>query len=504
MSFRFKNAFFAIFTSAVSLFAADPLVIWTMPNGASPQEKVEKQLEKFTQATGIKTQVQVLDWGVAWNRISLALSGQAEAPDILQLGTTWVPYFAARGELKPLNQWLDQIDSNRFVPVSWNTARIESDTVIYSIPWFIDIRAMLGNKRIMKQYGITKDATASYEGFVNALRKVNANSETLENGVKVRAYAFPGKSDWNIPHNFAPWIWSNGGDFIAKDENGLNHANILSEKTLNGIVKYLNFILSGIVTPECLQTNTAQVAQEFNAGEIAFIASTSEIIMQTRIESNSGGLSQAKIGIDSLVVMPMPKGSAGSIAFIGGSNLAIPASNKRPEAIKLLKFLTDDENQDDYTKRIGLLPSSKKVLDAWAEDEDYKVLVNALQTGKTYANIPEWGTIEQNLVAMFSAVWDLMEIPSLYSEEKLYQIFKTYSDEINKVLGYTEISPMTQVEFEKIWHKVIAEIRPDKNAEAPETSDKEIINDNLRKAPYIFMIMILLGFAFSFKNKRKR
>lgn len=502
MSHPFIKAFLVFFACTAISFATKPLTVWTMPNGATPQDKLEHQLEKFTQKTGIKTQIQVLDWGVAWNRISLALAGKIDAPDVLQLGTSWIPYFASRKELKPLNPWLDKIDSSRFIPASWNTTKIDSDSIVYSVPWFVDIRSILGNKRIMKKNGITRESVATYEGFVEAVRKVNENNETLDYGIKVRAYAFPGKSDWNIPHNFAPWIWSSGGDFIATDSVGKKHANILSPKTLDGIAMYLRFVLDSLVSPECLQNNTAQVTQEFNAGEIAFIASTSEVIMQTRFDSNVGGLSNAKIGSDSIEVLPVPTGSAGSIAFIGGSNLAIPATNKRPESIELLRFLTNDENQDEYTKHIGLLPSSKKVLETWKQDEAYSVLVKALETGRTYTPIPEWGSIEQSLVSMFSEVWDLMEIHSLYSDEKLYQIFRTYSDEINKTLGYIETAPMTQAEFQKIWNKIIH--HSETGSAQDENHDQEIIRDNLRKAPYIFTIMILLGFVFSLKSKRKR
>ena len=493
-------AFFALISSA---FAAGPLTVWIMPNGATPQQKLEQRLEAFTKKTGIKTQVRVLDWGEAWNRISNVLATGEDAPDVLQLGTTWIPYFASKQQIKPLNPWLDKIDSSRFVPTSWHTSHIESDTTIYSVPWFIDVRPLLGNKRILRENGISSDNVSSYEGFVDAIKKINSRKEILENGVKVRAYAFPGKSDWNIPHNFAPWIWSNGGDFIAKDKNGKWHANILSERTLFGIAKYLNFVLDSLVLSDVLQNNTAQIAQQFNAGELAFIVSTSEIVMQVHFDGTKGGLSGAQIGSDSIVALPFPKGSAGSVSFIGGSNLAIPAGNKRPEAIKLLLFLTNDENLDAYTKQIGFLPASKKVLETWSTDENYRVLVEALKTGKTYTAIPEWGDIEQNLVSMFSETWDHLEIPALYSEEKLYQIFSNYSAAIDKQLSYTATGTMTFAEFQSVWHKALG-IKDEPEKEPDATDDKKaIVEENLRKAPWVFAVMLFLGFLFSLKRKKK-
>lgn len=496
------SVFAALFATATAMAAPKPLTVWIMPNGASPQETLEKRLELYTKKTGIPTKVQVLDWGEAWNRITHALSNQQEAPDVLQLGTTWIPYFASRNEIKPLNEHLGDIQPARFVPVSWNTTHIDADTVIYSVPWFIDIRPVLANKRIFKKYGITKESVRTYDGFRDAIRKINAADEILEDGAHVRGYAFPGKNDWNIPHNFAPWIWSNGGSFIQKDSLGW-HANILSKETLRGIASYLHFVMDSLVSPEALQANTAQIAQQFNNGELAFIISTSEIVMQTRIHGNLGGLSNARIGSDSVMVLPIPQGISGSVSFIGGSNLAIPSQNTRKEALDLLLFLVNDENLDAYTKQIGLLPPSRKVLQEWAKDEEYNILINALETGRTYVPIPEWGDLEQLFGSMFSTIWEQMEIPSLYSEEKLYEIFKQYTIEIDKKLNYPTNSFMTLAEFKDSWNQVNAPLE-DKSSDSAKDTTTSVADANLKKAAFVFVAMLVLGFLFAFFRKKKK
>ena len=500
MEFPFKSTALALAISLSPALSADTLTVWIMPNGASPQESIEQRLDGFTAKTRIPAKVQVLDWGEAWNRISTMLETGEGAPDVLQLGTTWVPYFAARGELKNLTPYLKKIDPERFVSVSWSTTHIDADTNIYSVPWFIDMRPVLGNKRIMKRYGITPEQISTYEGFAEAVRKVNQGKEILEDGAKVRGYAFPGKSDWNIPHNFAPWIWSNGGDFIAKDKKGKWHAEILTAQTLQGIAKYLKFITDTLVSTETLQANTAQIAQQFNNGELAFIINTAEIAMQTRFQGSHGGLQNSRIGEDSVAVLPVPKGSAGSVSFIGGSNLAIPAKNNRKEAVDLLLYLTADSSLDTYTKQIGFPPASRKVLDTWTEDDIYKNLVQQLETGKTYPGIPEWGEIEQILVTMFSAVWEQLEIPALYSEEKLYQTFKDYSDAIDNRLGYTPTKTMTFAEFRDVWEKVI-----DGGKKAPEEKKETAKNNSgFNPTPFIFIVVLIISFLFSYTRKRKK
>jgi multiple sugar transport system substrate-binding protein len=164
--------------------------------------------------------------------------------------------------------------------------------------------------------------------------------------------------------------------------------------------------------------------------------------------------------------------------------------------------LTEDENLDAYTKQIGFLPPSRKVLQEWAKDEDYNILVRALETGRAYMAIPEWGELEQLLVAMFSAIWEQMEIPSLYSEDKLYETFQQYTAEINKKLNYPTNSMMTAAEFKAAWNKINEEQTP--VVEVAKDSTNGVVDDNMKTAPFVFAVMLILGFLFAFLRKRKK
>lgn len=499
-------AFFAI----SSAFAAEPLTVWIMPNGASPQEKLEQELELFTKSTGIKTKVVVLDWGEAWNRISTALNTGKDMPAVLQLGTTWIPYFASRGELLELNPSLSKIDPSRFVPVSFYTTHVDGDTSIYSVPWFIDARAILANERILKELNIKANDISTYKGFLKALKKIKAASLKLDDGTPIQAYAFPGRNDWNIPHNFAPWIWSNGGSFLVKDSNSYR-SNLLAPNTLQGIARYLNFILDSIVDPSNLNLNTAQISQQFNNGELAFILNTSEIVMQTRYQDQDGGLQNSRIGNDGIIVFPVPSGSAGSISFIGGSNLAIPAKYKnKKQALQLLLFLTQDSFLDAYTKQIGFLPPSKKVLESWSKDSVYKVLVECLKNGQNYRSIPQWGEIENLLGRTFNNIWASMEIEGLYSEEKIYSILRENDSLINVALGVNQPKDIISLEqFKTLWSSTLEEMKMDEifsseekmSETANKNEEKSIVDKKVSIG--IFILMLLFGFIFAYQRKKK-
>ena len=149
------------------------------------------------------------------------------------------------------------------------------------------------------------------------------------------------------------------------------------------------------------------------------------------------------------------------------------------------------------------MPPSKKVLQEWAKDEDYKTLTIALETGRTYVPIPVWGELEQQFVSMFSTICEQMEIPSLYSEDKLYEIFKQYTIEIDKKLNYPTASFMTLAEFKENWNKVNTPLEEKTSSSAKDTTTS-VADANLKKAPFVFVAMLVLGFLFAFFRKKKK
>lgn len=503
-----KKCFALLSTLAMAsaVMAAKPLSIWIMPNGASPQEKLEEELKVFTRQTGIQVNVTVLDWGEAWGRISMALEKSNNPPSVVQLGTTWLPYFASRQTLLDLDPYMKAIKPERFMPVSFGTTHIQSDPKIYSVPWFVDARTLLGNKKVLDKLNITDQDIETYEGFTEALRKINAAKLTKEDGTPIKAYAFPGKNDWNIPHNFAPWVWSEGGTFVHT-ENGITRSSLFDASTLKGIAKYLKFVKDSIVDREFLSQNTAQIVQKFNNGELAFILNTAEIAMQLRFPSSEGGLQSAQIAADGLQMFPIPRGAAGSVGFIGGSNLAIPAkAADRENALKLLMFLTADSTLDAYTRHIGFLPPTETALASWSADSTYTPLINGLKRGHAYPSLPKWGEIESILSSLFSDIWSLLEIEGLYSDEKIYEILSRNDVILNQLLGDSTAVPSITVEdFKKIWDPIYFSKVNFSKENAHQTNVSS--NQKEESIPISYTIGLLLlaviaGFIFTYRRKK--
>jgi len=485
-----------------ALAAPRTLEVWIMPNGANPQGILEERMKQFQKETGLSAKVVVLDWGEAWSRITGALES-GEGPDVVQLGTTWVSYMAAKGYLAPLNAHVGTIQPERFLEASWNTTLVDGDSSIYSIPWFVDVRVLLGNKRLLDSMHVKASQIATYRGYVDVLRRLRAANMSYADGTPIAPYGFPGKSDWNIPHNFAPWIWSEGGDFIKK-ENGHWKSALLDPQTVVGLHKYLQFVMDTLINPATLRDNTAQVAQRFNNGEQVFVLNTSETIMQTRIPESEGGLQSSRIGVDGVVAFPVPAGSGGSVSFVGGSNLALPMAKKDDkDAQRLLFFLTRPDNLDEYTRKIGFLPPDRNVQQVWAKDEGYRVLVEQAATGRTYPNIPGWGSIEAVLIEMFGSIWSMMDVGGLYSEQALYNTLIQYNAKVNSLLG----APVGVVPSEDEFYKMVAASEAEVATSVPPQIVQPLAKDKgwtyAQKIALVLGVLVLVGGALLFSLRRK-
>jgi len=77
------------------------------------------------------------------------------------------------------------------------------------------------------------------------------------------------------------------------------------------------------------------------------------------------------------------------------------------EAWALLKFLSEDQTQKDYAGLLGMFPArlepQKQVGDS---SENHKAFFEAIQSGRTYAPIPQWGQIENAYKTRFGNILD--------------------------------------------------------------------------------------------------
>jgi len=374
------------------------LTMWIMPNSGDAEEDFRDVLKPFLdQNPDIQVDVTVLDWGSAWTKITTAATS-GEGPDITQLGTTQIAAVAAMGALEDLSGVYDRFGGEgAFVEATLPTTQILGQgDARYAVPWFIDTRALFYRKDICELAGINPETDfETWESFEKALGKLKG---LKVDGKEVVPLIMPGKNDWNVIHNFAPWIWGAGGDFIAEDNKT---CIINSPEAVEGIRFYSELATKGLMSMTHLEKNSAEVETIFNSGEAAMIFTGAYNISTLRREQPE--LAE-KIG-----TAPMPAGPKGRYVFFGGSGLCVFKNSKNKEAAyRVLEYLASTDAQVAYQRYCGNLPTVKAAYETEFVSEEplREAFKRQLQYGKAYPSVAGWGPSETVIQKGLSNVWD--------------------------------------------------------------------------------------------------
>ena len=93
----------------------------------------------------------------------------------------------------------------------------------------------------------------------------------------------------------------------------------------------------------------------------------------------------------------------------GGSDLMVFKNTEYPnEAWALVKFLSEDQTQIDYAKLLGMFPARLAPQQSVGDSsENHKAFFEAIQSGRTYAPIPQWGQVETAYQEHFGNILDM-------------------------------------------------------------------------------------------------
>jgi multiple sugar transport system substrate-binding protein len=423
--------------------AVDTLSVWVMDNGLGSKNAMSKLVKKFYRETGIPVKLTSLSWGEAFSRISSTFAdSNALAPDVIQLGSTWVPHFAATGCIRPIDYLMPQIDTARFLGEGLRSAHISGRPEFYAVPWFIDVRGFFVNERLWLELGFEDSDVESYSQFLGVLKTIASSDLKTEEGVKVTPFALPGKDDWAGQQCMAPFIWSHGGDFIVPSGDGYRSA-LLDSNTLVGIALYAKIMGDALMAPHSIFENSADNANGFVRSERVFLYGTSELIKQLEFPEKSGGLGNSAIAKDGIRVLNLPSGPHGKFSFMGGSHLALgnkEDTSKYALAEQLLAYMLRADNIDAFSRQVGFLPADMSILHIWNRDSRYSKLVAELEHSRSFPNIPEWGEVEKILIELSNGMGALFTKTKHRKKRSaaLAQMVYDANAKINALLNYSD------------------------------------------------------------------
>lgn len=416
----------------------DQLVAWNpeydYPNFPVIKGQVEtvRALRRFAKQHQVRINVRFVWWGQTFKELQALDSAGRDAqrdenaPDVAQVGSTWVGFFAKANILLPLSAAPNDV-YQRDQALSWrDTPRVDKAALRYTT----DVRLIYYWRRMSyppldQPFSLVRDSwdkiiesISSYSIDPNDPRKLAGFSPKM---------VMPIGMTTNLLHDYVPLIWAGGGHFMDKNLVG---ADLTSDKALAIPRKLMGNYSQGdsqkgsarVVTfPEM---SHEQAIRYFFNGEYLALIEPVNFIERWREEIALRGLPPSffrdpkkrpkpeTINFWDYAGVAVPPRT-----FIGGSDLIVTSRVKNKDiekrlAFELLRFLTNDDTYAPVLARVGALPAQLPELGVDAlctllrsktaragsqrEADGTKDLANALRTAlaerdaQEYPALAEW------------------------------------------------------------------------------------------------------------------
>jgi multiple sugar transport system substrate-binding protein len=349
----------------------------------SSSDTTERMLKGFESLFGVHVQLQRQTWGTAWSEL-VHYSIYKNAPDISEVGSTWIGDMIGMNTLRPFTQ--PEITSfggsQVFFPTAWKNG-VGVDGQVWSIPWLIDSRLLYYRRDLLEKAGIDP-ATAfiTHDALVNTLQRL------FQAGVEI-PWATPTHKTRMSLHNLASWVWGAGGQFVSEDGR---RTMFTTPEALTGFRQY--FELGRFLSPYANELDDVQSDALFYKGQVAVTISGPWLLNDPTADPHVA----ANTGVT------FPPG----VPFIGGSSLVVWESTPRTrDALALMRFLTSQEVQSTYLSNVGLLPARQDAFAALAKAPNSvaSYISQGLRVGRSFPTSPLWGLVEERMSGSLGIIW---------------------------------------------------------------------------------------------------
>ncbi|MBF0705484.1 sugar ABC transporter substrate-binding protein [Alkalihalobacillus hwajinpoensis] len=353
------------------------ITVWAM---GEEGKKLSDLSDKFEEENpDIKVKVQAIPWENAHDKLLTAVASQ-KGPDIVQLGTTWVPEFADAGALLDLSPYLE--DYPEFKPENYFEGAADSmtfDDQVIGVPWYVETRVLYYRTDLLKEAGF-EEPPATWDELKDAATKLSDRGDDYY-GLDIDM------NDQITPFIFA---WQNGYEMDVENKD----LNFDSPEFREAMKYYNSYFKEGL-------SQTAEgvdIVQAFKDDKKPMFFSGPWMI---NILNDQAPDLEGKWDV---AVMPEKETNTSSI---GGSNFSIFHNSENvDEALKYLSYMNDVDTQLEWLDVSNTLPSR---VEAWedpalSDNEMYATLGEQLENTEGAPQMKEFEAMAQELLASIERI----------------------------------------------------------------------------------------------------
>lgn len=338
-------------------------------------EWIRPLLDRFeSEHPGIRVELQQLTWQSGLEKIEAAVAAGLQ-PDLCELGSTWMPRFAASQVLADLTDAAEPMVKDYR---QWEPARHGGR--IYGLPWVVGTRALFYNRALFRQAGLDPDhPPLTWDELVTAATRIDAL------GPEIHGFGLNAGERYVLFKKFMPFAWGNGGEILTPDHK---RSAFDSKANVEALAFYKRLAESALAEKQDV------IDQAFMDGRIGMMISGAWNLRTIAEQAPS-------LDFD-VALVPRPATDRGTHASFAGAEFLVSfaRSAHTREAIELARFLMRSDNA------VALCRAARSVQPAarGAEEDPYyrenprdRLFVTQLETAVAPPPHPRWVEIEEIL-----------------------------------------------------------------------------------------------------------
>jgi len=351
-------------------YKGETLTVWAM-DGSTPPAWTKDLQAAFKKQTGATLKFETQKWDGIQQKITTALS-ESTPPDVIEVGNTQTPAYAATGGLADLS------DLKSGIGADWAenlNASAVFDGKQYAAPWYFANRVVIYNKKVWADAGI-KGTPKTRDEFYKDLDAIGKKT-------KAEPIYLPGQN-WYF---FDGLTIGQGADLVKKE--GDKYVSNLADPKVTAAMEIYKKYQSYSKAPKDKDEATPQQAEVFAKGNVgAFIGMGWEagtaIAANKKIEKDIG-----------YFTIPGETAAKPEGVFLGGSNFAVAAGSKKQDLAKeFLKLALSDKFEGALAKQNGVIPNKESLNSVLTGNVVAEAAAPAAAQGGTTPLIPEWASVE--------------------------------------------------------------------------------------------------------------
>lgn len=350
------------------------------------QKAIATEFEKDN--PGINIQLEFVGWGDLWNKIVTSI-GAGAAPDVMYIGSRWIPALAEMGAIVPLDKYITPEKRDMYYKTVWNTLTYNGH--VWGIAKAMSTKVFVYNKKLFEEKGVK--VPTNWDELLAAAKKLYDPSHG------VYGIAMAGKKFVSTVTQFQQYLYANDGKIVDPDTGKITIADPEAVKALEFYKE-----LSKYAQPGIIDWTREDLVKLFESGKAA---------MYIDHVHNARKALERGIDVGFFLIPGGPDSVKRYSTVIVTDCMAISSQSKNSQlALKFVNYMTSFKKQAEFDLKLGFVPPMIKEKDLPEFQKWYwKPYIEAIKYGYPEAvEIKDWeGTQEAILDAIQSVLLNVSD-----------------------------------------------------------------------------------------------